>query len=1018
MAEWISRFPYGFYSYSSQQTKQLKDFLGIDPPGVTIDFYLASRSQEQLEKWRDYWLEVWTDLQRCDLYQFTINQYTKYSKKKPEEESSSVKEGYYIHKDKCEYTTKAGKIEYTSKSKCEKALEKMREKEEEKKRKEEEKKKDWWERLKNAWQAMGVVGMIYNQTQFANVYTWITGNAMTYDRAGEIISNIDSWTLNLNVLSKLIYGINLKGQREDFGEAQDWLDLSLTAIAFIPVGKVGAVTGKLAGKTLSSKAAAELTAKLGEKETIAKLVSVVKKYPETSAKLLASYPPEVRNAVINKLGKTAYGREVIYTLGETGYFKYSRPAWKRIMTNLFQVSGVVTMIVLPIFAVTEIPNALNLRVFARKQIMQEAGTWPSDIAYKLDNYSSMLKNYLYNVDEFIKNGDTEGARDALNRMKGVLDEYKEYMAEKQANMVSEDYDISKLEVEFYEKWIADRETKAPEPKIDITGISINLNKIAGRFDGYLYDYSRLIKNKDWDGAETCVNNMESTADEFEDYLSKNIVAIEKALQSGIYRNDLDYMWNKIKNAKKEIDEGRKSGEKKGDETIINASINLNNISSEFDGLEYDLSTSIKDKDWDGARAVLKSMKEVRDQFEVYFNKYKIILDESGQTEIFRLRMKLMDNKISSMEMSIPTPEKEMPEKIKGFVRDIIDGDTIDLGLEIKNAETNESVVIPAYEKTQHIRVRMLGINAPEKSPKGEIVCMGVELYKVAGKYTDMSRERLLPLNDKEVILKIDPANQMDVYGRILGVIEYNGEDINLRQVKEGLACYYSRGGNKWIDEAKYMDAMSEAQIWKRGFWAEGDISQSVYIKFTSDPSNAELWIDGVYTHHKTPSDEIELSDVKNLIGIGTHNIEMIKGTLSASAIVEIVAGDNGIVNFVLSETGAQETEPEREEEKEQRPAGAVDISRIPDPYTTEQAWALKEYFGKIWALMGGKNVMSEKERIALKNSYTLYTANQKIVLDLLMEDIAYYEWGKDQLSNDEFKALCLKYRINDEWSVK
>ena len=86
-------------------------------------------------------------------------------------------------------------------------------------------------------------------------------------------------------------------------------------------------------------------------------------------------------------------------------------------------------------------------------------------------------------------------------------------------------------------------------------------------------------------------------------------------------------------------------------------------------------------------------------------------------------------------------------------------------------------------------------------------------------------------------------------------------------------------------------------------------------------------------------------------------------------------------------------------------------SEIPGEYTADQEWALKEAFEKILILTEGAAQISDKEREDLINEFSLYTDEQKLVLDLLWNDLTFYTQGKEQLSADEFILLKEKYRM-------
>jgi endonuclease YncB( thermonuclease family) len=321
------------------------------------------------------------------------------------------------------------------------------------------------------------------------------------------------------------------------------------------------------------------------------------------------------------------------------------------------------------------------------------------------------------------------------------------------------------------------------------------------------------------------------------------------------------------------------------------------------------------EDWAGAKIAL-------DKYKVFVNALKAKVDVVGMLnpisygafkgyyEAALTQAQSYEDTINKNLGSLPTG---FPEEIRAVVRDIIDGDTVDVALDAYDNKTGSALKMPEYEKTGHARLRLLGINAPEKSPKGEILCSDVEIFKVENKYADDSRSRLLPLNDKTVVLKIDPANQLDTFGRILALMEYNGVNINLRQIKDGLACGYYREANKYVDSALYKSETLKAQAAGVGMWAGEQVGPAAKPKFTisidSVPTRAKLYIDDTYTHHLTPSNETELADVKELLGAGTHTFKATKSGKEGSATATIIDGANPAIMLTLGAVGLAPVEP-------------------------------------------------------------------------------------------------------------
>lgn len=325
---------------------------------------------------------------------------------------------------------------------------------------------------------------------------------------------------------------------------------------------------------------------------------------------------------------------------------------------------------------------------------------------------------------------------------------------------------------------------------------------------------------------------------------------------------------------------------------------------------------ISAKNWEGAKIAL-------DKYRLFIDHLKAKVDLVGPLNLIAYRA--FKDTYESAYATADAYEKaineglgvlpvEFPEIIKATVRDIIDGDTLDVDLDAYNKETGEAYKLPEYKTTGHARIRMLGINAPEKSPKGEIACSDVEIYKVEKRWADVSRERLYPLNDKEVILKVDPSNQMDSHGRILALVEFGMENINLRQIKEGLACGYYREENKYVDKDLYGKETLAAKEAGIGMWEGVAVMEKFGVDFSinidSMPSNAKLHIDDVYTHHLTPSDEKELADVMDLLVPGEHVFKATKAGKEASTKVTIVKGKNPDIMLTLKPVGLKVEVPE------------------------------------------------------------------------------------------------------------
>ena len=130
-------------------------------------------------------------------------------------------------------------------------------------------------------------------------------------------------------------------------------------------------------------------------------------------------------------------------------------------------------------------------------------------------------------------------------------------------------------------------------------------------------------------------------------------------------------------------------------------------------------------------------------------------------------------------LSVMVPAAE----IRGKVVAVIDGDTV--------------TVLDELDKAK-FRIRLYGIDAPEKRQR-----FGTE-----------ARDHLSGLVlKKPVIIRY---KEVDRYGRIVGTIRIDGEDINRRMLRDGMAWHYSR----FDKTPEYAESERLARNEKRGLWIE------------------------------------------------------------------------------------------------------------------------------------------------------------------------------------------------------
>lgn len=128
------------------------------------------------------------------------------------------------------------------------------------------------------------------------------------------------------------------------------------------------------------------------------------------------------------------------------------------------------------------------------------------------------------------------------------------------------------------------------------------------------------------------------------------------------------------------------------------------------------------------------------------------------------------------------------DQIQGKVVGVADGDTL---------------TVLDEQKTQH-KIRLMGIDAPEKGQP----------------YGDASKRSLSDLAFGQLVV-VD-YNKRDRYGRVIGKVTRNGKDLNVEQVRRGMAWHYKQYQNEQGLEDRSLYAQEEylAQRDRRGLWAD------------------------------------------------------------------------------------------------------------------------------------------------------------------------------------------------------
>lgn len=105
---------------------------------------------------------------------------------------------------------------------------------------------------------------------------------------------------------------------------------------------------------------------------------------------------------------------------------------------------------------------------------------------------------------------------------------------------------------------------------------------------------------------------------------------------------------------------------------------------------------------------------------------------------------------------------------------------------------------------EQVKIRLFGIDAPElKQPYGK-----------------KSKQFLSNLIAGQIVEVKENGN--DRYGRTIGTISLNGEDINAQMVESGYAWAYRRFSKKYAPQE------SEAKFEKRGLWRDNPIPPWIF----------------------------------------------------------------------------------------------------------------------------------------------------------------------------------------------
>lgn len=314
-----------------------------------------------------------------------------------------------------------------------------------------------------------------------SIYTFVTGKKLDEIESGNLKLKVMDWILPLNSMSKLIYGRDLDGKPHEFGTTGDYIELGLGLAAFVPVGKLAGIAEKLGSKGIAKLfiqnadegakllkvlKPVEKTAALLEFSVADDLVKALDKLgideiaklsgddlSKLSAKLgktglekLQKTNPTIWSTFFSKisvaeqltflegLGATPAGLKTIEELaGKRAISQSSLVNWGRKvlrgMATDFRKRPLMTLL-LGVFAVTEIPNYFNMRIFARNQVAENAGLSSEQITFPLNEKDNHFESLQYELGTAIKDENWTKANDIIKTMEDVRESFKLLVWEK------------------------------------------------------------------------------------------------------------------------------------------------------------------------------------------------------------------------------------------------------------------------------------------------------------------------------------------------------------------------------------------------------------------------------------------------------------------------------------------------------------------------------------------------------------------------------------------------------------
>ena len=315
---------------------------------------------------------------------------------------------------------------------------------------------------------------------------------------------------------------------------------------------------------------------------------------------------------------------------------------------------------------------------------------------------------------------------------------------------------------------------------------------------------------------------------------------------------------------------------------------------------FNVKDAEKAQNWDAFCENLALWKAEVDKLKVFLLANGTTLRAEGTYDVLESSILAYYKAIELKEEIHPCVPVTLPEAISAEVIEILDSDTVRIRYDNKD-----------------YTVRLLGINAPE-GKNYDYTCTGVrspylirrlltpgkecieeetwtgteELYNASKVWLGQN----LPVH-QIAQFSSDSARQFDKYGRLLAIPFYNGKNVCIESLKAGQSVIFFYDYNKQVNSSAFLAAEQTAKDAEIGVW-EVEAGFGI-IRCVSDPTAAEVWLDGEYTGKKTINSVAYLYNIP----VGDHTIELkkvIDGVDHACSIqITVVEGITSLAKCTL-----------------------------------------------------------------------------------------------------------------------